>query len=144
MLVGGGTDGASVNIGETNNLKSLITQLKHYHGFFGLDAMHLPRTCLQRCFISCLLSAINDLLLCLYYIYEKSPKKSRDITTLIDDLKEVYHFLKGGSIPIRCQGTKWISYKRKALPHIVADMVHVLLILSEDSSVKAVYRYYVE
>lgn len=103
MLVGGGTDGASVNIGETNNLKVLITQLKHYHWFFGLDAMHLPRTCLQRCFI---ISAINDLLLYLYYIYEKSPKKSRDITTLIDDLKEVYHFPKGVSIPICCQGTK--------------------------------------
>lgn len=82
MLVGGGTDGASVNIGETNNLKGLITQLKHYHWFFSLDAMHLPRTCLQRCFISCLLSTINDLLLCLYYIYEKSLK-SQEILPLL-------------------------------------------------------------
>lgn len=49
-------------------------------------------------------------------------------------------FPKGGSLPVRCQGTRWISHKRKAMQRMVdrfeaySSYVGVLI---EDSAVKA-------
>jgi len=90
-------------------------------------------------FTSPLFSAIEDLLLHLYYLYEKSPKKSSDLAGIIEDLKEVFGFPKGGNLPIRCQGTRWVSHKRKALQRVVdrygAYIAH-LIALTEDRSLK--------
>ena len=83
------------------------------------------------------------MLLRLYYLYRKSPKKSQELTTIVEELKEVYHFPKGGSLPVRCQGTQWISHKRKALQRVIdwfGAYVSHLEALIEDDTVKAVDR----
>jgi hypothetical protein len=59
------------------------------------------------------------MLLRLYYLYEKSPKKCRELSDLMDDLKEVFEFPEGGNLPVRAHGSRWISYKRKALQRFV-------------------------
>ena len=73
-------------------------------------------------------------------MYHKSPKKSKELEAIGDDLKEVYHFPKGGNLPVRCQGTRWIDHKRRALQRIVdrygAYILH-LNALVNDSTVKA-------
>jgi len=63
-----------------------------------------------------LLSAIQNLLLCLYYLYKKSP---RDLAAIIEDLKEMYSFSKGGNLPVHCQDTMWVSHKRKTLQWVL-------------------------
>ena len=45
---------------------------------------------------------INEMLLRLNHLYKKSPK---ELTMIVEELKEVYQFRKGGSLPVRCQGT---------------------------------------
>ena len=50
------------------------------------------------------------MLLRLYYLYEKSPKKCRELSELINDLKEVYEFPEGGNLPVRVHGSRWITY----------------------------------
>jgi hypothetical protein len=35
------------------------------------------------------------------------------------DLKEVYEFPNGGDLPVRLQGSRWISHKRNALQCLV-------------------------
>ena len=62
-----------------------------------------------------LFSFLQEMLLRLYYVYEKSRKKSRELATLVDDLKELLDFPKGGDHPIQCQGTRWITHKRRTL-----------------------------
>lgn len=59
------------------------------------------------------------MLLRIFYIYNKSPKKSRELTDIVEDLKEVWEFSSGGNLPVRSEGSKWISFKRKALQRIV-------------------------
>lgn len=39
VLVGGGTDGANVNVGDLNGIKGLVQSKTH--GFCGLGAMHI-------------------------------------------------------------------------------------------------------
>ena len=61
----------------------------------------------------------NEMLLRLYYLYSKSPKKLRELSDIISDLREVFEFGEGGDVPIRLQGSHWISHKRQALQPII-------------------------
>ena len=41
---------------------------------------------------------IEDMLLKLYYLYEKSPKKCRELSDTVGDLKEVFELPEGGNL----------------------------------------------
>ena len=59
------------------------------------------------------------MLLRLYYLYEKSPKKSRELDDITTDLKQVFDLSKGGNRPLRSCGTRWVTHKRKPLQRLV-------------------------
>jgi hypothetical protein len=83
---------------------------------------------------------IDDMLLRLYYLYSKSPKKSRELSDIVEDLSEVFEFPKGGNMPIRSQGSRWINHKRRALQRFVdryGAYINHLLTLVEDTSVRS-------
>ena len=62
--------------------------------------MHrLELTC-KDAYSSPLFSSIEEMLLCLYYLYEKSPKKSRELASIVEDLRGAFEFPKGGNLPI--------------------------------------------
>ena len=83
------------------------------------------------------------MLLRLYYLYSKSPKKLRELTDVVSDLKEVFEFPEGGDAPIRSQGSRWISHKRQTLQRITdrygAYVAH-LTTLSNDTSINSTDR----
>ena len=70
-------------------------------------------------FTSPLFNEVNEMLLRLYYLYKKSPKKSRELESIAEDLREFFDIPKGGNLPIKCQGTRWINYKRRALQRVI-------------------------
>ena len=96
-------------------------------------------------FSSHLFQDIDEMLLCLYYLYEKSPKKCRELSDLVTDLKEVFEFPDCGNLPVhvRAHGSRWITYKQKALQRVVdrcgAYRSH-LATLIEDRSIKSMDR----
>ena len=47
---------------------------------------------------------------------------------------------KGGNVPIQCQGTRWISHKRKALQQIIDCFGAYITHLAADSGKKPVDR----
>ena len=51
----------------------------------------------------------------------KNPQRNvvRDLVAMTDDLKEVFELPKGGNLPVRCQGPRWITHKRKALLRVI-------------------------
>ena len=51
----------------------------------------------------------DDMLLKLYYLYEKSPRKCHELSDLIDDLKEVFELPEGGNLPVRAHRSCWIT-----------------------------------
>ena len=83
----------------------------------------------------------------MYYIYENSPKKCRELEVVVEELKGCLEPSEmpasGGTRPLRACGTRFIAHKVAALGRLVdrlgAYLAH-LTTMSEDSSVKAVDR----
>ena len=142
VLVGVGTDGATVNIGEHNGLKGQMQRALPWL-FWGWCYVHRLELACKDAFSSSLFSTVQEVLLRLYYIYEKSPKKSRDLESIVSDLEQAFDLAKGGNRPIRSCGTRWISHKRKALQHVVdryGTYIAHLSTLAKDNTVKAADR----
>ena len=138
IVVGGGTDGASVNIGHHKSLKEEV-QKRLPWAFWSWCYAHRLELATKDALLSGLFKGIEEMLLRVYCLYEKSPKKARELVSIVNELKEVFMFPRGGNMPIRSQGSRWISHKRSALQRIVdrygAYMSH-LVTLSEDASLK--------
>ena len=49
---------------------------------------------------------IDELPLRLYYLYEKSPKKCRELEDITRDLQDCFYFNDGGDKPIRASGSR--------------------------------------
>ena len=86
---------------------------------------------------------VDDMILRLYYLYEKSPKKCRELKDIVSDLQACLQFDEGGIKPIRASGTRWVSHKMNAMKRIIskygAYTSHITSLM-DDSSVKAVDR----
>ena len=139
ILVGGGTDGAAVNVSEHSGMKGIMQRALPWLFWAWCYAHRLEFAC-KDSFSSILFKEIQDVLLRLYYLYEKSPKKSRELVDIVTDLQEIFGFPKGGDLPIRSQGSRWITHRRNALQRVIdrfgAYISHIIT-LSEDSTMKA-------
>ena len=103
ILIGGGTDGASVNIGEQNGMKGKLQ--KHLPWLFWAWCYgHCLELACKDALSSNLFKSVSEMLLKLYSIYSKSPKKTLELYDIIIDLKEVFEFPKGGDTPVRVDG----------------------------------------
>lgn len=140
-LVGIGTDGASANIAAA--------------GLKGLVEKHLPWVYWMWCMAHCLELAVRDapktttfdvvdeLLLRLYYLYEKSPKKCRELEDIVQDLRECFSIEDNGIKPVRSSGSRWVAHKLRAMTRVVSKFgayTSHLTTLSEDSSLKPADR----
>ena len=142
IIVGGGTDGASVNIGEHNGMKAKLQQQLPWLIRTWCFAHRLELAC-KNSMSSQLFTEVLEMLQKLYTMYSRSPKKSWESSEIAGDLKEVFELPKGGDLPVQCQGTRWINYKRKALLRLVdrygSYLIHVSTIV-EDGSIPAIDR----
>ena len=130
---------ASVNIAEQNGK----IQSKLPWTYWAWCYSHRLELACKDALTSPLFKDIVEMLLRLYYIYSKSPKKCRELTDITDELKEVFQFPNGGNVPIRSRGSRWISHKRKALQRLLdrygAYMNH-LATLVEDKTITSTDR----
>ncbi len=94
-------------------------------------------------FTSEIFKNITEMLLRLYYLYSKSPKKLTELIDVVSDLRQAFELFEGGDAPISSQGSRWISHKRQALQRIIdrygAYIAH-LTTLAEDSSISSTDR----
>ena len=81
VLIGIGTDGATVNEGAQNGLRGQI-QRALPQPFWCWCCTHRLELAFKATFCSSLFQSVQEMLLGLYYLYEKSPKRSRELTTL--------------------------------------------------------------
>ena len=108
VLVGGGTDGASVNVSEQNGIKGKLQAALPWLFWAWCYAHRIELAC-KDALSSNLFFDILEVLLRLYYLYEKSPKKCRELLDIVTDFKEVFEFPSNGDRPVRAQGSSWIS-----------------------------------
>ena len=144
-LVGIGTDGASNNIA-ARGLKGLVEEKLDWIYWMWCVAHRLELSTKDALKGTCF-GFVDDMLIKLFYVYERSPKKCRELSELVADLKEFLQFddlhKAKGVRPIRATGTRWVSHKLNAMKRILSNYgayTNHLATLSEDTSVKAVDR----
>ena len=76
---------------------------------------------LQKCSQQQVFKDIDEMLLRLYlfYLYEKSPKKTRELEEIVEDVKKYMGLPKSENVPVQSQGSRWINHKCKALQCVV-------------------------
>ena len=117
-LVGIGTDGASANVA-ARGLKGQVEARLDWI-FWMWCLAHRLELSIKDTLKSTSFDAIDELLLRLYYLYEKSPKKCRELEDLVNDLKDCFECDDGGIRPLRANGTRWVAHKLNAMKRVVA------------------------
>ena len=102
-LVGIGTDGASANVA-VRGLKSLVEERLSWV-FWMWCLAHRLELAIKDALKATAFDSIDDLLK-LYYLYERSPKKCRELEEIIVDLKECFSFVieELGQLRLVCLG----------------------------------------
>ena len=140
-LVGIATDGASANIAAAG-LKGLVEQQLDWIFWMWCFA-HRLELAVRDALKSTALDTIDTMLLRMYYLYENSPKKCRELEEIIKDLTECYSFDTHGIKPVRASGSRWVTHKLHAMKRILSNygayLSHIAA-LASDSSVKQVDR----
>ena len=137
-LVGIGSDGASANIAR-GGLKGFVQSQCEWM-FWMWCMAHGLELAVKDALVGTAFDAVDDMLLKLYYLYEKSPKKCRELTEVVSDLKECIDVDEAGIKPIRASGSRWVSHKLNAMRRILSRYgayTSHLLALSEERSVKS-------
>ncbi|KAL5487067.1 hypothetical protein EMCRGX_G019626 [Ephydatia muelleri] len=103
-LVGIGTDSTNTNIASAG-LKGLVES--HVPWVFWMWCLaHRVELAIKDALKSTTFDLIDEMLLRMYYIYEKSPKKCRELENIITDLKEFLKLDDAGIRPVRASGTR--------------------------------------
>lgn len=137
-LVGIGSDEASTNIAR-GGLKGLVESQCEWI-FLMWCLAHRLQLAVKDALKGTAFDAVDDMLLKLYYLYEKAAKKCRELAEVVTDLKECINVHEAGIKPIRATGSRWVSHKLDAVRRILSKYgVYTghLLALSEDCSVKS-------
>ena len=107
-LVGIGTDGAFNNIA-ARGLKGLVEEKLGWIYRMWCVAHHLELSAKDALKEICF-DFVDDMLIKLFYVYERSSKKCRELTELVADLKEFLQFddlhKTKGVRPIQATGTR--------------------------------------
>lgn len=141
-LIGFGCDGASANIAE-GGLYGILKKEVPWIFMFWCLANRLELS-VKDALDSTYFHTIDDILLRLYYLYNKSPKKCRQLVDVVNQLKECLEISempkKGGNNPLRACGTRCVSHKVAALERIIdrfgAYLSHMIA-MTEDASMKS-------
>ena len=102
-LVGFGADGASVNSGTKNGVKTKL-QTENEWLTFGWCVAHRLELALKDALNGTAFDEIDEMLLRLYYVYKKSPKKLRQLKQLCE-IYEDSQFSESGYRPKKASGT---------------------------------------
>ena len=138
-LVGIGSDGAASNIAK-GGLKVLV-EAKLCWIFWMWRLAHRLELAVKDALKATTFDAIDDMLLKLYYLYENSPKKCRELEEIVSDLKTCITFDdSGGSRPIRACGSRWVGHKLNAMKCVLSKYgayTNHLIPLSKDQAVRS-------
>ena len=129
LLFGCGTDGASVDITEQNGMKGKLQAALPWLHWAWCYAHRLELAC-HDAFSSHLFCDIDEMLLRLTYLYEKSPKSAMIFQTLLVILRRCMNSLKEVTY----------LYKQKVLQRVVDRYGAYLNHFTEDKSIKSTDR----
>ena len=110
-LIGFTTDGASVNRGSKGSVKTILHENYELLVFIWCIA-HRMELSLNDAFSGTVFDDIDEILLRIYYLYYKAPKKLRELSKMYTG---VMNCEEGGVKPRKACGTRWITHKLEAM-----------------------------
>ena len=112
-LIGFNSNGASVN-GNTSSVKVILRENSPWIVFIWCIA-HRLELALKDALSGTAFADVDNMLLRLFYLYKKAPKKLRQLKEIHEMYKLGMDFTEGGIRPKKCNGTRWISHKLSAM-----------------------------
>lgn len=127
-LVGLGADGASVNNGDKSSVKTKLREEMPWL-IFGWCMAHKLELGIKDALKGTFFDEVDEMLLRLYYLYKRSPKKLRELQEIHDLVKESMEYDDTGVKPVRANGTRWVAHRvaamKKVLDKFDVYMVHL-------------------
>ena len=109
-LVGIGSDGASANIAKGGLVESQCEWM-----FWMWCLAHRLELAVKDALKGSAFDAVDMLL----KLYEKAPKKCRQLEEVVSDLKECICIDEAGIKPVRASGSRWVSHKLNAMRRVL-------------------------
>ena len=142
-LVGFGCDGANVNIGD-EGLRGKLEVDRPWLVTTWCVA-HRLELALKDSLKTTIFHEIDEMLMQIYYLYTKSPKKCRELDEVITEMQACFEesefSVLGGNRPIRACGTRFIAHKVAAIYRFIecyGAYLNHLTSLSQDPRTKAI------
>lgn len=138
-LIGFTSDGASVNKGDTKSVKRILQEKSPWLVFVWCMA-HRLELALSDALKNTQFDDVDNMLLRMFYMYHKAPKKLRELKEIHELYKESMTFDEGGIKPPKASGTRWISHKLKAMKTCLDKWgiyIQHLESLCEDKTIKS-------
>lgn len=122
-LVGLGCDGAQANIAERNGLHGFLKAVVPWVDVSWCLA-HRVELSVRDALKPTYFATVDELLLQIYYLYKKSPKKCRELQEVATELQLCFEHadmprMMGGLRPIRACGTRFVAHKVAALARFI-------------------------
>ena len=115
QIVGFTSDGASVNRGENASVKTLLQEASPWVVFTWYIAHRLELAVKDSLSNECEFKEIDEMLLRLYCLYHKAPKKLHQLRELYHALAAANEYHEGSVKPYKASRTRWITHKVKAM-----------------------------
>ena len=117
-LVGFTSDGASVNRGDKNSVKTLLQDDYSWLVFIWCIA-HRLELALEDALKGTRFDVVDEMLLHSYYLYQKAPKKLRQLRELFEMYRGAMDYLSDSCKPKKASGTRCISHKLGAMKTVL-------------------------
>ena len=137
-LIGFTFDGASVNRGDKNSVKTSLLENSPWLVFIWCIAHHLELA-IENALQGTIFDTIDEMILRLFYLYQKAPKKLRQLRELHEMYKGAMDFPSDSCKLKKASGTHWISHKLGAMKTCLDKWgiyIQHLESLAEDKSYK--------
>ena len=109
-LIGFTSDGASVNRGDKNSVNTSLRENSPWLVFIWCIAHHLELA-IENALQGTIFDTIDEMILRLFYVYQKAPKKLRQLRELHEIYKGAMDFQSDSCKTKKASGTRWISHK---------------------------------
>ena len=107
-LIGIATDGTFVNVA-SGGIKGVVEKQVPWVYWMWCMA-HRLELAIKDALKGTSFDLVDEMLLRLYYIYDKSAKICRELEAIVIDLKDCYQFDDDGVRPLRASGSRWVCH----------------------------------
>ena len=111
------SDGASVNSGKNSGLIRLFQEDYEWLCFIWCFSHRLELALKDA--LKDFIDPVDESLRHLYYLYQKSSKKNRELKNMYELLKDQYEMYGSGVKPVKATGTRWIDHRLRAMQKLV-------------------------